>query len=242
MRTQDAADKIEMTLGEAGVVLLGDRGLWWPIAGTLVLADLHLGKTDAMRASGAPMPSGITRDTLQRVDQLLERTAARRLLVVGDLLHAPAGLTDNLIDRVAAWRAGHPSLGVALVPGNHDRALKRVVDRWAIDVLPEHHTERFGEESLAFCHEPCHTPGTHTIAGHLHPAVSLRGGGDQIKLPCFVVGERCTVLPAFSRFTAGAVVRPAGDERLFGVAEGMLIPCDRVPARAGSGRSALLRR
>jgi len=41
---------------EAEVVLLPERAVWWPATRTLLVADLHLGKCETLRANGAPMP------------------------------------------------------------------------------------------------------------------------------------------------------------------------------------------
>ncbi len=52
----------------------------------------------------------------------------------------------------------------------------------------------------------------YTLAGHIHPVVSLRGGGrDSLRLPCFDMGPKLGVLPAFGAFTGGwPVIRQPG--------------------------------
>src|SRR4029453_9621770 len=58
------------------------------------------------------------------------------------------------------------------------------------------------------CHTPQWVDGLTTLAGHLHPAVTLHGrGGDSVRLPCFWIRERLVVLPAFGAFTGGASIR-----------------------------------
>jgi metallophosphoesterase superfamily enzyme len=50
--------------------------------------------------------------------------------------------------------------------------------------------------------------------------VPLDRGRFAPKLPCFHVGERVGVLPAFTRFAAGGVLRRRAGDRVFVVGEG----------------------
>lgn len=195
------------------VELLPERAAWWPSRETLILADVHLGKAESFRAAGSPIPGRTGEETLDRIDQVCERVGARRLIICGDFLHTRVGLTDELIDDVATRRASWAD-EVVVVPGNHDRALSRVGERWGIRVEDE--TWRDG--AFTFRHEPGDAEGF-VWCGHVHPAVRLRGGGDAIKLACFVIGRSCAVLPAFNRFTGGALVRPGDGDVLYAIAE-----------------------
>jgi len=73
-----------------------------------------------------------------------------------------------------------------------------------------------------------HAPGPsadgYTLAGHLHPAVALRGRGKlRARLPCFVVSPRQMILPAFGGFTGAAVIRPGAGERIYAIADQAVI-------------------
>ena len=67
-------------------------------------------------------------------------------------------------------------------------------------------------EGLECRHHPidgAHGAGPLVLAGHLHPVVRLNGPGrDSLRTPCFVVGERQIVLPAFGEFVGGSLVTP----------------------------------
>src|SRR5256885_6443915 len=63
------------------------------------------------------------------------------------------------------------------------------------------------------CHYPQEAPACHVLAGHVHPAVVLRGPGrDALRLPCFAVHAGFTLLPAFGLFTDMASL-PPGDRK-----------------------------
>ncbi|MEX2217631.1 MAG: ligase-associated DNA damage response endonuclease PdeM [Phycisphaerales bacterium] len=201
---------------EAEVVLLPQRAVFWPSARTLLIADLHLGKCETIRAHGGPMPESILRADLDRLSAVLTRTEAARLIILGDLLHAAIGVTDWLVDVVGEWRRRHAGVEFLAVPGNHDSRLEAVADPWRLRPVPP----GFADGPFAFCHHPCESDTHYIWAGHVHPLAALRSRRDELDLPCFWLAPRTGVLPAFSAFTGGLALRPRAGERLFAIAEG----------------------
>jgi metallophosphoesterase superfamily enzyme len=130
---------------------------------------------------------------------------------------------------VSRWR-GTLEAELCLVPGNHDAAAARVVGAWGIRLLEAVHEA--GGLTLTHVPPPGLVERAH-VAGHVHPALSVRTGRGPGKVACFHVcgGEECggrngggtLVLPAFSRFTGGVSVRRVRGERLFAATdEGVL--------------------
>jgi len=216
-----AGDVGHEVCGEA-LRLLAERALYWPRPGALVIADPHLGKAAAFRAGGIPIPPGTTSAMLARLDAALDRTGARRLVVLGDLLHARAGRAPRTLETVAAWRAARPDLTITLIRGNHDARAGDPPADWRVECLDA----PVEESPFTWLHEPPTrdelflSPGIrpYPIAGHIHPAVTLSGGGRVLSLPCFYFGRDYALLPAFGEFTGTAVVRPRAGERVFVVA------------------------
>jgi DNA ligase-associated metallophosphoesterase len=197
--------------------LLPERAVFWPSACALVVADLHWGKAAAFRSAGIPIPGGATRRDLDRLDAAIARTGARRLVVLGDLFHARAGrvATRTLAD-LRRWRGEREALEIQLVRGNHDRHAGDPPADLRVNCL----------DGPAFLppfvlrHEPRVSDAAYTLAGHVHPGIMLAGRGlFRERLPCFVVGERMAVLPAFGSFTGLGMVTPEEGERVFVVAE-----------------------
>src|SRR5690554_3561823 len=60
-----------------------ERAVYWERARTLIVADTHFGKAATFRAHGLPVPVGTTTAALQRLDAVLTRTRAERLLFLG---------------------------------------------------------------------------------------------------------------------------------------------------------------
>lgn len=138
--------------------------------------------------------------------------------MLGDLLHAPAGLIPSMIDAVGTWRRSR-ALELVVVPGNHDRKLEELAGPWALTIAPE----TLSEGPFDFVHEPQTRRGRYTLSGHLHPVIRLRRAGDSLRLPCFHIGKSVGVLPAFSRFTGGSPVEVTDGDRVFAVAEGRVV-------------------
>jgi uncharacterized protein len=197
------------------VELLPERALHWPEAGVLAVADLHWGKTESFQQHGIPLPLGVLDDDLARLSAALHGTRARRLLLVGDLVHSRQGLTADVIRNVTAWRETHPDLEVVLIRGNHDRHVRALPPAWRM----EDRAEVLDEGPFRFAHHPDPAPGRYVWAGHLHPMVRLGGGADRLRLPCFHLMPGVGVLPAFSAFTGGLDVRRRKSDRVFAVAD-----------------------
>ena len=231
------------TFGGEEFAPLADRALHWPAASTLILSDLHVGKSDVFRARGLPVPSGVTTRDLNRLTVLIEQTASTRLLILGDFLHAKE--SHDALSHVEQWRQRHPAIDVQIVPGNHDRTIGMLDPMLKFTLLEPCHVER----GIAFCHDPAEVHELPVMAGHVHPKARLSdfdGGG--VDLPCFVVEERLVILPAFGGFTGGCRIRHADGRRLLAAAAGRVVelPSERaLPSSspvAVAGRATRARR
>src|SRR5581483_4670609 len=121
-----------ITFANQHLCLLPDRAIFWPARQTLLLADVHLGKTASFRTLGIPVPEGSTRKDLSRITHLIEQTRAARVIILGDLIHARHGRHPEIVDTLVAWRESHSSVRMTLVRGNHDRASGRIPREWNI--------------------------------------------------------------------------------------------------------------
>lgn len=204
--------------------LLADKALYWPARRLMLVADVHIGKAATFRAQHLPVPRGTTQSTLQRLDRLLAACPCERLIILGDFLHARAGRAPATLERVRAWREAHAQMSVTLVRGNHDQHAGDPPACLRIEVLDG--PLLIGPFALQ--HAPDAHPTHAVIAGHVHPVFVLRGRARQrLRLPCFVMGERVSVLPAFGDFTGGWVIEPGADEQVYLAADGQVWPVAR---------------
>ncbi len=204
-----------LELASEPVELLGDRALYWPARRRLMIADLHLGKADVFRRAGIGLPAGGTVHDLQRLSDLLQRTGALELWILGDILHGAASQA-SWRDQWTGWRQRHPAVRLVGIAGNHDRAL--VSTPLGLELVDE----CVEEGPFALRHEPLRHPRLHVICGHLHPLAAMPGM--RRRWPAFWLRPGLTVLPAFSYFTAGVVAEPAAGEQLVACVDGEAIP------------------
>jgi DNA ligase-associated metallophosphoesterase len=206
---------VEAVIAGERVVLMPERALFRPATGQLLIADAHWGKAATFRAAGIAVPGGTTAEGLERMDSALAYTGAREIVFLGDLFHARQGKSAAVLAAVRAWRARHPALRLVLVRGNHDRGAGDPPLDLGFDVVdPPRPSPPF-----VYAHHPDPHPGGYVLAGHVHPAVVLRGPGRmRERLPCFHFGARVGVLPAFGAFTGTANVTPQPGDHLYVVA------------------------
>jgi DNA ligase-associated metallophosphoesterase len=195
--------------------LFAERAGYWVRRSTLLVADPHFGKAATFRAAGIPVPRGTTADGLSRLDALLARTGASRIVFLGDFLHAREGRAPATLDALRVWRDSHGDVEMLVVRGNHDRHAGDAPPELGIPTIDG----PVVEPPFVLAHHPAVSDAGYVFAGHLHPSVDLTGPGRQhARLPCFWLGAAGAVLPAFGDFTGLSAVTPAVGDRVFVVA------------------------
>lgn len=194
-----------------------DRCLFWEEQNSLIVADLHLGKTGHFRKSGINVPQSVYKADLQRLMAQLYLYKADRLIIVGDFTHS---VINKELELFLKWRNDFSLLHIDLVKGNHDI----LADSWYHDAKIEIHEWELMIDGFRFKHEDRRIKKNesesikYTFTGHVHPAITLKGRGRQsLKFPCFYFAKDHCTLPAFSRFTGTYKVKPAKGETVFAI-------------------------
>ena len=78
-----------------------ERCLYWEEQNTLILSDMHLGKTGHFRKAGIPVPQNVYKADLQRLIAQLLFFKADRVIIVGDFTHST---TNKELDLFKKWR------------------------------------------------------------------------------------------------------------------------------------------
>jgi len=192
------------------VTLLPEGAVFLSDSATLVVADVHLGKSAAFRARGLPVPEGDNARDLARLLALVKKSAASHLVIAGDLFHAPSGITPELEAALGDFISGL-GIPITLAVGNHDVKIKRLPS--PLQCVPYLDLE----ENCRVIHDPAHADGGRLhLSGHWHPVVRIPDGKrTSLRLPCFLLRENTLVLPAFGSFTGGAIIKPVAGDRVF---------------------------
>jgi len=213
-----------------------DRCIFWEEEKSLIVSDLHFGKTGHFRKAGIGVPQSVYREDLQRLLAQIQYFQPRQLLVVGDFFHSRENKELALFQR---WRENFPNLEVRLIKGNHDILKDAWYQAAGIELSPERlqigefifihditdALEADEDPDLADCKLSTRT-ACYSFSGHIHPGIRINGLGKQsLRFPCFYFGEEYAVLPAFSRFTGMASIYPTSGENVFAI----------LPASGGQG-------
>ena len=204
------------------VSILPEGGVFLAGTSTLVVADIHLGKSAVFRSRGLPVPEGDTERDLQRLVCMVRNYHARHLVIAGDLFHAQSGMTSRLKTALTQFLKVL-EIPVTLIVGNHDAKIANLPA--GLECVPH-----IILENVRIVHDPTHASGGHLhISGHWHPVVKIPDGKRTwLRLPCFLFRDHTLVLPAFGSFTGGAVLTPTAGDRIFAALREQMIEIPSV--------------
>jgi uncharacterized protein len=185
----------------SGALLLRDEA-------TLLVSDLHLEHGVSMARRGVHVPPFDTFATLAQLEQVLNATQAKRLILLGDSFHdavAHDEIDDDVRTRLCAITS---RIDTVWISGNHDPAAPRNLGGTAADCVV------IGRIMLR------HIPGdiedgTHEIAGHLHPGARIVQRGRSVHGKCFIADQRRMIMPAFGAYTGGLTISSRAFDGLF---------------------------
>jgi DNA ligase-associated metallophosphoesterase len=198
------------------VQLLPEKALYWPAEKLLALSDVHLGKPESLQAAGIPIPSGAHEEDLGRLRTLARRTEARRVYILGDLVHDKNSWTPQIQEALAAFFESQPQIAWTLLLGNHERGSRPFLEKLSLELVEG--DRELGPFVFSHGHETGpRRDGAYTIQGHIHPVVRLSEGAIRLRLPCFVVDREVMTLPSFGILTGGYEISSARHRRLFAV-------------------------
>jgi len=205
-------------------LLLPERGLYWKETRTLIITDIHLGKSGHFRKSGIAAPPHINETNLKRMSNLIDEHDPLRVLILGDLFHSDA---NREWFRFEEWLEYTVGIEFVLVSGNHDTLHSSFYQKAGISV-----TKSYEEFGFHFIHHQETYSGSNdnfTFCGHLHPGIRLKGKGRQtLKLPCFYIKNRVMTIPAFGEFTGLYLLEPNDADQLFLIADNTIIEMPKV--------------
>lgn len=224
---------LKHTVKGQALCLSADRCIFWEEQKSLIVSDLHFGKTGHFRKSGIAVPQTVYKEDMQRLVNLLQFFKPEQLIVVGDFFHSHA---NKELDFFLKWRADFESLQITLVKGNHDILQSAWYEQANISIVDE--CLRLGP--FAFAHDLDSCPqdkDAYLFSGHIHPGIYIAGAGRQsLRLPCFYFTEHYAVLPAFGKFTGLALIEPSAKETVIAIADNKLVPVTGKGAAKESSR------
>lgn len=200
----------ELNLCGEQIRLLPERAFWWPAQRTLVISDLHWGKSGHFRKHGIPMPGGTQWDDASRLAKLIQTYPVEQLIIAGDMFHSRMNAE---VETFGHWRDAHSSLHIQLVMGNHDILSTDYYRSLKLEIIPEY--LKLGPFEIR--HDGPALETDFAVRGHLHPGIRLPGPG--AALPCFAIDSNSLTLPAFGRFTGCKRIDPLEYQQIYVIGE-----------------------
>jgi uncharacterized protein len=189
-----------------GVWLDHRRAVYLEREKILAVADLHLGYAWAHRYNGQLLPVHPPEDLRARLSDLCSYYQPKHLAILGDIVHEAAPVTEISNEVKELFSVLRGLCGLKLILGNHDKKLRKLMNGASdLEFLARFEVEKF---VLVHGNTAMELPAGKTVLmGHEHPAISLGDGIKSAKFPCFMVGRRVVLLPAFSQWAAGSNIR-----------------------------------
>lgn len=202
---------LTISLAQQTFQLHASGAAYWVEQDTILLADVHLGKSAHFRKNGMAVPA--TADDLEydKLNEVIELFQPSRLWFLGDLFHSYKNAEWHFFEQWVRMQ----SIEIALIMGNHD-----VISRDHFEAIGIKTYEVLQMGSVFLTHHPESLNDNFNIAGHIHPSIKLKGSGKQrMKLSCFFTTDTGMILPAFGDFTGTYSLTPKKGNRVFAIVD-----------------------
>jgi putative SbcD/Mre11-related phosphoesterase len=188
-----------------------DLGIYLEKQELLAVSDIHLGYEEALTKQGILIPKFHFKDLIIRLENMINETKPKMILINGDLKHEFGTISDE------EWRNTIKLIGflnkncdeLVILKGNHDKVIDPIAQKCNITPL-----KKYIIDDILFCHGdfiPTIPAQMKTIIiGHEHPAVSVTEGVRSETFKCFLKGKwnnrTLIVLPSMNLVTEGTDV------------------------------------
>lgn len=184
-------NSVDFTFCSATLTARASGALYWGAEDTLVVSDLHLGKSERIaRRGGVLLPPYDTLDTLTRLTADIEATRPKTVICLGDSfddLAAAQSMDAAHHDTLRRLQAGRRWVWIE---GNHDPG--------PVD-LGGAHLATLTLGALTFRHIAAEGSAPGEVSGHYHPKAKVR----HMSRPCFMRDAHRLILPAYGCYTGG---------------------------------------
>lgn len=205
---------LEISIMDQDLVLLPEKALYWQDHKTLIVSDLHLGKSGHFRKHGIAVPESVNTSNIQKLNKLLKQLKPSKIIFLGDLFHSRYNAEFQAFKN---WRRSHTEIEMILTLGNHDIISRHEFEKIGLECVNTYQTGPF-----TFMHDEQDAADQKifSVSGHIHPAVKLKTKGRQSLItPCYFVGESKILLPAFGTFTGTFLVKPTQNDMVYAIVD-----------------------
>lgn len=187
-------------------IFIVKTALWMKEYETLVINDLHLGYEEALQHKGVLVPKFQLQEILSALENILEKTRAKKVIINGDLKHEFGRVLRQEWKEVSLFFDFLQKKGkeIIIIRGNHDPLLQIVAEKKRVKVVNEY---ALGDTLIVHGDVLVKTNAKRIIIGHEHPAITLREGSKREKYKCFLKGKwrekELIAVPSFNPLLEG---------------------------------------
>lgn len=201
------------------LLLTPEKTIFWQEANTLIISDLHLGRSKKIKSGDILIHDSDYEQELQRLMHQLYYFKADRLIILGDFTYS---IVNNIPQEFKSWRKNFSGIQMLWVKGKEDF----IEEAWYRDHQVDICYHLFNEGPFSFVHNlekykiqrdvPAITG--YPLSGHLRPVISRKVDGVQkADLPCFYFTAAQGLLPAFSGYGKRYKVKQQTGEEVYAV-------------------------
>ena len=180
----------------------GSGGVFIRNTKTLIISDLHFGKSLSMSRNGNFVPPYDIKETLVKLKKLVLKYNPSKIISLGDNFHDNFSILNLSNNDLKEIRSLTRKINFIWISGNHDNKMlfKEKVGGQFYNNLTEKpfnysHMKKIENFSL------------YQFSGHFHPKISLVINNSKFNYKCFVLGKNFCILPAFGHYTGGLDVK-----------------------------------
>jgi uncharacterized protein len=196
-------------------IIVEDLFLYLSEYETFIISDIHIGYEESLNRQGILIPRNSYNDLMIRLEKALEnikkKNIIKTIVINGDLIHEFGKISKKekeLIHKFLKFLSGYGA--VILIEGNHDKALKYIVDE-SVEIKDKLvlgktliiHGDKIPSKDLLKIIKSI-------VIGHEHPAVAVTSGSRVEKYKCFLKGKyeskELIVMPSCNLFIEGTDV------------------------------------
>tara|TARA_B100000674_G_scaffold497684_1_gene532406 strand:- start:41 stop:691 length:651 start_codon:yes stop_codon:yes gene_type:complete len=195
-----------INFGKEVFFALPSKALYWKKLETLIVADLHLGKSISFAKNKQFLPPYDTKETLEKLYKTLDEVKPKKLIIVGDLIHDFDSILSLQKNDYKNLKGYIEKIKFIWVKGNHDNDTN-------IEGFEKYSNYKI--YNFMFSHQPVISP-LYQICGHYHPKVNIIHRGKSIFKAAFVHNRKILILPSFGAYTGGLDARSKVLEKILG--------------------------
>jgi DNA ligase-associated metallophosphoesterase len=206
------------------LLLTPEKTIFWQAANTLIISDLHLGRSKKIKSGDIIIHTPDYQQELQRLMHQLYYFKADRIIILGDFTYS---IINNIPQEFKDWRKNFSGIQMVWVKGKEDIIEEAWYREHQVDIC--YHI--FNEGPFSFVHdidkykllEQAPVMTGYPLSGHLRPVISRKVGGvQQVDLPCFYFAAGQALLPAFSGYGKRYKVKQQTGEEVYAVINNQL--------------------